>query len=110
MCQDAARLPSGSVGRYASQLETRAEYWTPPSMITLVAPVVRTVSTSSCMPAAWNVIPRHVPPSRQHRQASGVSELLSGNGSVNRAQTTWVLALWAPAAQSQNSAVWSGIG
>src|SRR5256712_3486353 len=97
MCQDAARLPSGSVGRYASQLERRAEYCTPPSMITLAAPVLRTVSTNSCIPAAWNVTPRHVPPSRQQRQASGVSELLSGNGSVNRAKKEGFLALYAGA-------------
>src|SRR3989442_13597394 len=103
MCQDAARLPSGSVGRYASQLERRAEYCTPPSMITLAAPVLRTVSTNSCIPAAWNVIPRHVPPSRQQRQASGASELLSGNGSVNRAKRTRVWRLLGGGSRDQIS-------
>src|SRR2546430_10483279 len=88
MCHDAARLLSGSLGLFASQCDSPAAYWTPPSMITLVAPVPRTASTSSCIPAAWKVMPLQVPPSRQQRHASGVSELLSGNGSLNRSKIT----------------------
>src|SRR5438093_664873 len=68
MCHDAARLLSGSLGLFASQCDSRAAYWTPPRMITLVAPVPRTASTSSCIPAAWKVMPLQVPPSRLHRR------------------------------------------
>src|SRR2546428_8677441 len=110
MCQDAARLLSGSVGWYASQLERRAAYWMPPSKITLVAPVPRTASTSSCIPAAWKLMPLQVPPSRQQRQASGVSELLSGNGSLNRSKITRLLPLKATATWRQNSGVCSRFG
>src|SRR5438093_13397074 len=92
-CHDATRLSSGSVGWDASQPERRAAYWTPPSMMTLVAPVPRTASTSSCIPAAVKLTPRQDPPSRQQRQASGVSELLSGNGSLNKSKITLVLPL-----------------
>src|SRR3977135_1328649 len=91
MCHDAARLLSGSTGLDASHFESPAEYCTPPIMITFVAPVLRTVSTSCCMPAAWNVMPVQVPPSRQQRHASGVSELLSGNGSLNKSKITRLL-------------------
>ena len=93
MCHDAATLLRGSVGRYASHWVRRAAYSMPPIRITLLAPVPRTASTNSCIPAAWNVIPLQVPPSRQQRQASGVSELLSGNGSLNRSNITRSLPL-----------------
>src|SRR2546422_428156 len=73
------------------QVERVAEYCTPPTMMTLVAPVPRTAVTSSCIPAAWKLMPVHVPPSRQQRQASGVSALLSGNGSLNRSKITRLL-------------------
>jgi len=42
-------------------------------MITLVAPVLRTASTSSFIPRRLKLIPLQVPPIRQQRQASGVS-------------------------------------
>src|SRR3989442_15580027 len=105
MCQDAARSLSGSVGLEVSQLESVAAYWTPALRITLVAPVLRTASTSSCIPAAWKVMPLQVPPSRQQRQASGVSALLSGNGSLNRSKITRLLPLKAAATWRQNSGV-----
>src|SRR6266513_1648029 len=38
-------------------------------------------------------MPRHVPPPRQQRHASGVSALLSGNGSLKRSKTTRSLPL-----------------
>src|SRR2546426_4757713 len=57
-------------------------------MMTLVAPVPRTASTSSCIPAAVKLTPRQDPPSRQQRQASGVSALLSGNGSLKDRKST----------------------
>src|SRR5260370_42600243 len=103
MCHDAARLLSGSVGLYASQLVRRAEDWIPPSRMTLVAPVARTESTSSCIPAAWTLMPRQVPPSRQQRQASGVSELLSGDGSLAQAQSPRRLPLEASASLGQDA-------
>src|SRR5450759_2751893 len=102
-CHDVARLLSGSVGLLANHCDSPAEYWTPPSMITFVAPVVRTAVTSSCIPAAWYVIPLHVPPSRQQRQASGVSRLLSGKGSLNRSKMTALFPLNAVASCRQNS-------
>src|SRR2546430_5487244 len=110
MCHDAARLLSGSLGLFASQCDSRAAYWTPPRMITLVAPVPRTASTSSCIPAAWKVMPLQVPPSRQQRHASGVSALLSGNGSLNRSEITRSLPLYAAAACLQDSGVWLRVG
>src|SRR5437879_10182663 len=105
MCHDAATLLSGSTGWFASQCDSRAAYWTPPTMITLVAPVPRTASTSSCIPAAWKLMPLQLPPSRQQRHASGVSELLSGNGSLNRSKITRSLPLYAVATCLQNSGV-----
>src|SRR5882672_11454847 len=105
MCQDEARLLSGSVGLFARQLESVAAYCTPPTMMTFVAPALRTESTSSCIPAAWKLIPVQVPPSRQQRHASGVFELLSGNGSLNRSKITRLLPPYAAATSRQNFGV-----
>src|SRR5437588_799316 len=58
-------------------------------MITLVAPALRTAFTSSCIPAAWKVIPRQLPPSHQQRHAAGVSALLTGIGSLSGSLTTF---------------------
>src|SRR6266581_7024590 len=110
MCHEAARLFKESVGSLATHCEGVAAYCTPPSRITLVAPVPRTVLTSSCIPAAWKLIPLHVPPSRQQRHASGVSALLSGNGSLNRSKITALLCPYAVATWRQNSGVWSRFG
>src|SRR2546428_2913950 len=88
MCHEAAVLLSGSLGLDVRQLESVAAYCTPPTMMTFVAPVLRTESTSSCIPAAWKLMPVQVPPSRQQRHASTVFELLSGNGSLNRSKIT----------------------
>src|SRR5436305_11005427 len=97
MCHDAASWLSGSTGLFASQLESRDEYATPPSMMTFFAPVARTVFTSSCMPATWNPMPVQVPPSFQQRHASAELELLSGYGSLNRSKITDALSLYAVA-------------
>src|ERR1044072_4738813 len=102
MCHDAARLLRGSVGLFASQCESVAAYCTPPTMMTFVAPAARTESTNSCIPAAWKLMPVHVPPSRQQRHASGVFALLSGNGSLNRSKITRVLSPYAAATSRQN--------
>src|SRR5712691_9147420 len=105
MCHEAAMLLSGSLGLDATHLERPAEYCTPPSMTTFVTPALRTESTSSCIPAAWKLMPVHVPPSRQQRHASGVFELLSGNGSLNRSKITRLLPPYAAATSRQNFGV-----
>src|SRR5213595_2737566 len=97
MCHDAARLLSGSVGLFSRQRDSVAAYCTPPTIMTFVAPVLRTESTSSCIPAAWKLMPLHVPPSRQQRHASGVSALLSGYGSLNKSKITALLCPYAVA-------------
>src|SRR5256886_10485830 len=101
MSHAGASLGGGALGLSGSRCDSRAAYWTPPTMITLVAPVPRTASTSSCIPAAWKVMPLQVPPSRQQRHASGVSALLSGNGSLNRSKITRSLPLYAAATRSE---------
>src|SRR5437016_12447686 len=103
-------LFSGSLGLEVRQLESVAAYCTPPSIMTFVAPVLRIVSTSSCIPAAWKLTPVQVPPSRQQRHASGVSELLSGKGSLNRSKITRLLLAYAAATSLQNCGVWSRLG
>ena len=50
-CQDAAMLFSGSFGLYVSHSRMSLAHSRPPIMSRLVAPVARTASTRSCMPA-----------------------------------------------------------
>src|SRR5688500_15475831 len=111
-CTAATVLFSGSLGRYASQLcaaslQSVLAHWMPPSIITFVAPVARTASTSARMPTVSaalirvDSVPRSsvasqlaTPPSRQHsherRAASAVESgtLLFGTGSLYRSKIT----------------------
>ncbi len=73
----------------------------------LVAPVPRMAVTSSCMPAATNGTPAQIPPSRQHRQASGVFLPSSGYGSLYGSKRTALLSLKRKATDCQNAGVWS---
>src|SRR5258706_14772332 len=102
MGREAGGLVGGWVGLFASQSDSVAAYCTPPTMTTFVAPAARTESTNSCIPDAWKLRPVHVPPSRQQRHASGVFELLSGNGSLNRSKITRGLPPYAAATSPQN--------
>jgi hypothetical protein len=65
-CHDAAMLSSGSVGRYVSHSRMSLVHSSPETISMFVAPVARTASTRSCMPAASYGRPVQAPPSRRH--------------------------------------------
>src|SRR3954466_6356088 len=103
MCSDAMRLFCGSAGLCVTMfrvelLHSVFAHWIPPSMITFVAPVLRTALTSACMPTAPVARgPVHAPPalpSRQHcHDAAAAASVLSltlpfGIGSLNRSKIT----------------------
>src|SRR5436309_1810365 len=75
-CHEAARLFAESVGANWLHEVMSFENDRPPSMITFVAPALRMVLTSCCMPATGMLLPElsrsmlghALPPSRQHVQ------------------------------------------
>src|SRR5689334_16327860 len=107
---DAASWLSGSIGLNSIQRSTTPAYCGPPTITTFVAPVDRTASSSSCMPAAVYETPGHVPPFLTHVHAAVVFRLLSGNGSLNRSKTTERLSLKVCATAAQNVGEWSRSG
>src|ERR1035438_7348588 len=84
-------------------------------MMTLFAPVARTVLTRVCIPATGQEIPavHEEPPLRQHCQAAvSLGSARSGYGSLNRSKITASLPLNAGATEDQNGTdcAESGIG
>src|SRR3954470_16195440 len=91
--------------------------YSPPARTTFLAPVARTASTSSCIPAAvygcreFAEVSRQ-PPSRQQVQARVVFSSSNGNGSLNRSKPTEGQFAKVVATDVQNTGLWSrsGIG
>src|SRR5215472_1780127 len=102
-CQEAARLWSGSAGLWLNHWVRSLEYSSPPSMITLRAPVPRIALTSVCMPATRYPMPVHCPPRSQHRHPSLslAPAARSGKGSLNRSKMTALFPLNARATEAQ---------
>src|SRR4051812_11118739 len=113
MCANATRLPVGSVGLNWSHWVRSLEKASPPIMMMLVDPVARTALTRLWKPATWYGMPAQVPPSRQQVQpVVSLPVARSGNGSLNRSNTTALLLLevFATPVQKLGARAASGIG